>query len=1082
MSIWDNTEEVIPQETRGITDTIFAPIVTLSHILDTPASIFRGIFAGKDVNDILAGIMNPTKRATGREVLSNLGVTQDFGKIGSFDLGSLGTEILLDPLIFTSSITGLTKAGRAAKVLSESGKTIERSGQILKNIQTIHGLKTLEEAGALAPEVLATYSGALKRQKGLLEQGITTLAGTRKEQIAAGQRGLGFSVLGYGPEIIPKELNVALTKPIEAANKGWDVISGATGKLAAPFRSAFSTKKLTEPGQFFTDMGDFAVAVSDQKLEKVSRKLEQQFKELAKSTKVPIEEAKKTILEGVLFQGRPEAIELHFKNSLDLVNEKLNVGIARNVQKYSSGITESQRILKELKTGLSLDEDALPAFLENFEKQYGFIQGNTIQEKIALAQKSLDIQIGTMEGNIKRLKTTAEKSVIELTEKRTQFLDEAKLKAGLIGDKGTLPRDLVDNIRETFKELLDLEQSNGIFIEALNDWRVNYAPLILNPKGKVLLDSNPEFGKIYAKVLSAKIPNSKERFFKNMTHSELNQWFRDKFKIDFDVFSEDLTQVITERMRQSNIAVSNARNINAAIQLLADSTAGADKIHVGELLKSSEISGFLPRGGKELIRWGPDAQVHDIAQVLKKAGIQDVWLPKDIVKDLTIASQYSIGDLENVFRLIDPLNTIYRSFLTSVPAYTGTNLVGNMWMNSLVGLLPFTPKGIKTYKNSASILVRDFAQRKPEHWLSRHLQDTKAEIPILKSQLTDVEQKVLDLFEIFAGGNRNIISEIKELTDLERQGSVQRFFMGESPSKVSKAIGDIKGFNSFIEESSKLAHFMHQLEKGLSPLEAGKSVKKYLFDYKDLTGFEKKVMRRMVLFYTFARKNLPLALSETILNRQAYLYSKIPLSTMRTEDFVPDYILDQGNIRLGPGHYIDLKQPLFEANRFGPQSGGPQRFFDKILQQLVPQIKMPMELIAGREFFRGVPLEELNKVPGPLSFLPTVKKIETKQGKTEYRSHPFLAEILRNVPWTRQSQIISDITSEDIKPITSILGLRERQLDPTKLRLQKTIAAIKQRLGNDPTVKMFQTPYSIEQEPNEKVKGLLEQLRKINNK
>lgn len=67
------------------------------------------------------------------------------------------------------------------------------------------------------------------------------------------------------------------------------------------------------------------------------------------------------------------------------------------------------------------------------------------------------------------------------------------------------------------------------------------------------------------------------------------------------------------------------------------------------------------------------------------------------------------------------------------------------------------------------------------------------------------------------------------------------------------------------EDVMRMAHFIDALKK--SPVKgsveeaaelASKRVRKYNFDYQDLTTVEKKVFRRAVPFYTFMRKNVPL--------------------------------------------------------------------------------------------------------------------------------------------------------------------------------------------------------------------------------
>lgn len=67
-------------------------------------------------------------------------------------------------------------------------------------------------------------------------------------------------------------------------------------------------------------------------------------------------------------------------------------------------------------------------------------------------------------------------------------------------------------------------------------------------------------------------------------------------------------------------------------------------------------------------------------------------------------------------------------------------------------------------------------------------------------------------------------------------------------------------FGSAIEDNARLAHYISKLDEVGDAKAAAASVKKYLFDYTDLTAFERNVMRSLNRFYTFMRKNLGLQL------------------------------------------------------------------------------------------------------------------------------------------------------------------------------------------------------------------------------
>ena len=65
---------------------------------------------------------------------------------------------------------------------------------------------------------------------------------------------------------------------------------------------------------------------------------------------------------------------------------------------------------------------------------------------------------------------------------------------------------------------------------------------------------------------------------------------------------------------------------------------------------------------------------------------------------------------------------------------------------------------------------------------------------------------------------------------------------------------------TFTENQDRLLHFAAQVKQGKSLEHAAELSQKFLFDYSDLTFFEQNVMKRILPYYTWIRKNTPLQL------------------------------------------------------------------------------------------------------------------------------------------------------------------------------------------------------------------------------
>lgn len=71
--------------------------------------------------------------------------------------------------------------------------------------------------------------------------------------------------------------------------------------------------------------------------------------------------------------------------------------------------------------------------------------------------------------------------------------------------------------------------------------------------------------------------------------------------------------------------------------------------------------------------------------------------------------------------------------------------------------------------------------------------------------------------------------------------------------------------NSWIEQNARLGLFLGQRAKGLSAADAAQVVRKYLFDYADLSSADRAI-KKVSPFFTWMRKNLPLQLETALKN------------------------------------------------------------------------------------------------------------------------------------------------------------------------------------------------------------------------
>ena len=175
-----------------------------------------------------------------------------------------------------------------------------------------------------------------------------------------------------------------------------------------------------------------------------------------------------------------------------------------------------------------------------------------------------------------------------------------------------------------------------------------------------------------------------------------------------------------------------------------------------------------------------------------------------------------------------------------------------------------------------------------------------------------------------------------------------------------------------IEAMNRGEMYLYLKGKGWAPDAAAAEVRKLQIDYSDLTQFEKKVMKRIVPFYSFTRKNLPVLIEKMLERPGGPMAQTVRGSNIgRSEDdFVPPYVGEGMSVPLpgGDGRYLsELGLPTDQfANLFatGPTGFGTfKRTGQKLLSQIAPPLKAAVELPTGINLFTGKPFEDLYQYP-----------------------------------------------------------------------------------------------------------------------
>jgi len=325
-------------------------------------------------------------------------------------------------------------------------------------------------------------------------------------------------------------------------------------------------------------------------------------------------------------------------------------------------------------------------------------------------------------------------------------------------------------------------------------------------------------------------------------------------------------------------------------------------------------------------------------------------------------------ELKVIIKGFDKIQNWWKAQALVAPSYHIRNIAGNLWNNFLADV------------NPADYLKAAQLQRRPE--LNSKLIEAAKKYGVLDEgwYAKDIGEEVLDRV------GRGAKSVAKGLNPLSQSNYL---FRG------NKAVG------STIENNARLAHFISQIQKGMSFDDAAKSVKKFLFDYGNLSATEKNVFKRVIPFYTWTRKNLPLQLGELMQQPAKYVLPYKIVDRLEAgvekpdERYMSEYLKGNIPIRIrkdkeGNTEYFLLGQWLPFASAIDLLS----QPMDNLLGMVTPLVKTPLERFSNKSTYFKNTLGEYQPI----------EREDMEQGE-------FLGMSLRkkNINLLRNIRILSDL-------------------------------------------------------------------------
>ena len=209
----------------------------------------------------------------------------------------------------------------------------------------------------------------------------------------------------------------------------------------------------------------------------------------------------------------------------------------------------------------------------------------------------------------------------------------------------------------------------------------------------------------------------------------------------------------------------------------------------------------------------------------------------------------------------------------------------------------------------------------------------------------------------------------------------------------------VRAANTDAEFMVRMTAGRHVMEHGGTLDEAWKAIRKFHFDYSELTPTEAKI--KMVIPFWKWQKNILPVLIESIGNRPAawsrlrQIKGELEYAS-EAEGVVPDYFMENLGIRLpwrmdGSQLYVLPDMPFKDLNRWMKSDDRPITGLKPLdmatrafAEAAFPYAKLPIELWAGKQFFADLPLKgRFQNVPPSYANIPGLMPILGGLGKAE---------------------------------------------------------------------------------------------------
>ena len=376
----------------------------------------------------------------------------------------------------------------------------------------------------------------------------------------------------------------------------------------------------------------------------------------------------------------------------------------------------------------------------------------------------------------------------------------------------------------------------------------------------------------------------------------------------------------------------------------------------------------------------------------------DMVLPEQVwnylKRDRANAFDPGTPEANRIIRFFDVMNNTFKLYHTGpFASFHARNAIGNLVaVGTAAGLMPMVAP--KAFFNTARMF---FGGKEAQFTMTDAFGNKYLSQQVLKQwAVNDVNPQRLRLAELVTDeGTLGL-----KLGSKVKNRQIRKLIT--APDRAAGKIAGGVGQNT--ENFFRAWLYNMELLSGKDPATAAQSMKRFLFDYNDLSEVEQRVFRRVLPFWTWSRKNMQLQL-EILAQRPGVLTSQLKVFNEGERgpdaELLPNFM--RGEMKVGLGRHngrttfitgIDL--PINNLNMLW--AGDVGSTMREWFHMITPAIKNPIEYMIGLDTFSEQSIQgrrfmgQFGEIadkawPEPIKEWLELRPVNSKDGETYYTAN-----------------------------------------------------------------------------------------------